>query len=156
MPRTIACRYLLCAPTREEINAEHAKRVWLSTGVASLKNLLYIDRRKSLLWIALGLSSVPLHLLWNLAVIDTLSSNNYIYGAVTEKFLNNIPTNTLIPSTHIQYSDEAQTMRDKYSNDSRLNMNAADCILAYSADYVSEYETVILIYDKAGSNTPLS
>ena len=94
------CMQILCAPTREEINAAHAKQVWLSTGVASLKNLFYIDRRKLLLWIVLGLSSVPLHLLWNSAVIDTLSSNNYIYGAATENFLNGTSINPLIPIYH--------------------------------------------------------
>lgn len=149
------CMQVLCAPTRQEIDAAHAQHKWLSTGVSSLRNLLYIDRRKFLLWIVLGLSSIPLHLLWNSAVVDTLSSNNYLYGGATENFLNGTATNPLVPENQISHFDAAQRMRDKFKNGSLVNLSPADCILAYSADYVSEYGDVLMIYDNAGANTSL-
>ena len=112
------CMQVLCAPTREEIDAAHAQHKWLSTGVSSLRNLLYIDRRKFLLWIMLGLSSIPLHLLGNSAVVDILSSNNYLYRGATGNLLNGTATNSLIPENRISHFDAAQTVRDKYKNGS--------------------------------------
>ena len=53
----------LSSPTRAEINSEHSKRRWLDVGVPSVRNLCRISRFRSVLWLLLALSSVPLHLL---------------------------------------------------------------------------------------------
>jgi hypothetical protein len=53
------CMQLLCGPTREEVDAAHARHTWVDIGISSLKNLFYVDRRKSALWILLGLNSIP-------------------------------------------------------------------------------------------------
>lgn len=53
----------LCAPTRREINLAHSKGVWLDIGQPSLRNLRFIRRWKLVVWVALVLSSLPLHLL---------------------------------------------------------------------------------------------
>jgi hypothetical protein len=57
------CMQHLSAPTRKDIDRAHAKRQWLEIGVQSLRNLRYISLRRRVLWILLGLSSLPLHLL---------------------------------------------------------------------------------------------
>jgi uncharacterized protein DUF6536 len=51
------------APTRQEVDAAHAKRRWLDIGVLSVKNLRWIDKKRVIFWALLGLSSMPLHLL---------------------------------------------------------------------------------------------
>ncbi|OMP85474.1 hypothetical protein BK809_0004144 [Diplodia seriata] len=53
----------LCAPTRGEIDRAHRRGAWLDIGQPSMRNLRYIRRWKLLMWIALVLSSLPLHLL---------------------------------------------------------------------------------------------
>ena len=53
----------LAAPTRSEIDAAHAKRQWMDIGVPSVRNLLRIKRERTVLWIAIGFMSIPLHLL---------------------------------------------------------------------------------------------
>jgi len=53
----------LAAPTRSEIDAAHARRRWMDIGVPSVRNLFRIKRERRLLWIAIGFSSIPLHLL---------------------------------------------------------------------------------------------
>jgi hypothetical protein len=53
----------LSAPTRNDVDKAHAKRVWLDIGVPSIHNLRRISRKRALLWALLGLSSLPLHLL---------------------------------------------------------------------------------------------
>jgi len=54
----------LAAPTRSEIDAAHARRRWLDIGVPSVRNLFKIKPGRRLLWIAIGLTSIPLHLLY--------------------------------------------------------------------------------------------
>ena len=53
----------LVAPTRDEIDKEHARGRFLDIGVPSIRNLFKISKPKMILWWILGLSSVPLHLL---------------------------------------------------------------------------------------------
>ena len=152
------CMQILCAPTREEIDTAHAKCRWLRIGVASLKNLLYVDRRKTLLWVTLGLSSIPLHLLWNSAVMDSLSSNSYIHAAATRNFLEGAPLHSslkVVEKEYEEYMQEVQTMRDKYNNNSLVVMDPQDCIKAYGQTFISTYGNVILVYDNLEGNTSL-
>lgn len=57
------CMQCLSAPTRSDVNGAHQVGSWLDIGVPSIKNFWYLRRRKLVLWLVLGLSSVPLHLL---------------------------------------------------------------------------------------------
>jgi hypothetical protein len=54
---------VLCSPTRSDIDAMHAKGLWLDVGLLSLRNLRYLPRGRVALGILLGFSSIPLHLL---------------------------------------------------------------------------------------------
>ena len=54
----------LAAPTRSEIDAVHARRRWMDIGVPSIRNLFRIKLERRLLWIAIGFTSIPLHLLY--------------------------------------------------------------------------------------------
>ena len=54
----------LAAPTRREIDATHAKRRWMDIGVPSVRNLFRIKLERRFLWIVIGLTSIPLHLLY--------------------------------------------------------------------------------------------
>jgi disulfide bond formation protein DsbB len=58
------CMQCMSAPTRGEIDQAHAAQKWLDIGVPSFRNLRRIDRRRLLLWLLLGTSSLPLHLLY--------------------------------------------------------------------------------------------
>lgn len=55
----------LSAPTRSDIDAAHGRKpgMYLDIGVPSIRNLGHISRRRTVLWAALALSSLPLHLL---------------------------------------------------------------------------------------------
>lgn len=53
----------LCCPTREEVDMAHAKGQSLSIGGLSMRNFRFISRSRSILWILLWITSVPLHLL---------------------------------------------------------------------------------------------
>jgi len=91
----------LAAPTRSEVDAAHARRRWMDIGVPSVRNLFMIKAERRLLWIAIGITSVPLHLLYvyitvstrvlanrehfryNSAVYASLMANNIFVTAVT-------------------------------------------------------------------------
>ena len=55
---------ILSAPCREEIDNAHRKGHWVNIGVFGTKNLAYIPWSRVVLCIVLGLSSIPLHLLY--------------------------------------------------------------------------------------------
>lgn len=57
------CMQILSAPTRGEVDKAHQKKKWLDIGVPSIRNLFEIKKRRAYLWLFLGLSSIPLHLL---------------------------------------------------------------------------------------------
>ena len=50
----------LVAPTRQEVDKAHAAGSWLDIGVPSVRNLMLIDRRRTMAWFMLAISSVPL------------------------------------------------------------------------------------------------
>ena len=57
------CMQCLTAPTRQDVDNSHAQSRWLDIGVPSLRNLRVIGWKRVLLWLGIGLSSAPLHLL---------------------------------------------------------------------------------------------
>ena len=146
------CMQLLSAPTRKEVDAAHARHKWLSIGVISFKNLWYVHRSKAFVYFVLAISSIPLHLLWNSAFLDTLASNGYTYSAVTEGFLEGAPWNnskTFLPING--YPDEAQAMLDRHTNGTLIRMNNTDCINAYSVEFLSKYSNVLLVYSNSAN-----
>jgi hypothetical protein len=54
---------VLSSPTRKDIDKAHARREYLDIGVLSTRNLSRIPRRRLFLFVLMGLSSIPVHLL---------------------------------------------------------------------------------------------
>jgi hypothetical protein len=54
---------VLSSPTREDIDKAHAKHEHLDIGVLSVRNLTRIPRRRLVLFILMGMSTIPIHLL---------------------------------------------------------------------------------------------
>jgi hypothetical protein len=63
------CMQCLSAPTREEVDSAHSARKWLDIGIPSIRNLRRISRPRLVVWVLLGLSTAPLHLLY----VDSVS-----------------------------------------------------------------------------------
>lgn len=55
---------VLCSPTRADCDEAHRKKNSLIVGMLSISNIRYISWRRKLLWTALAISSIPLHLLF--------------------------------------------------------------------------------------------
>ncbi|KAI9733951.1 MAG: hypothetical protein M1834_002607 [Cirrosporium novae-zelandiae] len=88
------CMQLLSAPTRAEIDESHRKHQPLDIGVPSIRNLAAISWKQKAVWAILVLSSLPLHFLFNSAIIPTLAINSYVYIAVSPEFLDEGSWNT--------------------------------------------------------------
>lgn len=78
---------VLSAPTREAIDAAHARGRSLEVGAQSPSNLVHLSWSTRLLWAFLALSSVPLHLFFNSSVAETRTSSDYYMVLATEAFL---------------------------------------------------------------------
>lgn len=57
------CMQCMSAPTRAEVDQAHARFRWVDIGVPSIRNLRKIRGLRVALWLLLGLTSLPLHLL---------------------------------------------------------------------------------------------
>jgi hypothetical protein len=57
------CMQCLSAPTRKEVDRAHAQGRKLDIGILSYRNLTRISRKRAFLWLLIGFSSLPLHLL---------------------------------------------------------------------------------------------
>jgi len=59
------CMQVLSSPTRSLVDQAHMSRRWVDIGVSSVRNILNRNNspRRRWLWLMLGLSSLPLHLL---------------------------------------------------------------------------------------------
>jgi len=66
------CMQLLSAPSRNEVDKAHTKRKWLDIGTASIRNLSFVSKKKVMLYWLLGVSSIPLHLLYGLSMLSRI------------------------------------------------------------------------------------
>ena len=57
------CMQCLGAPTRQEVDNAHAKKVALEIGAPAPMNLKWISPYRAALWIILGLTALPIHFL---------------------------------------------------------------------------------------------
>ena len=57
------CMQCMSAPTRAEVDRSHTRFKWVDIGIPSIRNLSRIRGLRVVLWLLLGLSSLPLHLL---------------------------------------------------------------------------------------------
>ncbi|KAI0880270.1 uncharacterized protein GGS22DRAFT_87675 [Annulohypoxylon maeteangense] len=80
---------VLNSPSRQELNAAHFKGSWMGIGIPSVRNAFRVSRFKTLCWVCLLLSSIPLHLLFNSTVFQTdRRDSDYHMTIATEKFIN--------------------------------------------------------------------
>jgi len=68
---------VLCAPSREGVDAAHRKGRSLEIGVQSVKNLRHLSWSKIFAWLLLGATSVPLHLFVNACVAESRASTSF-------------------------------------------------------------------------------
>ena len=121
------CMQILTAPTRPEVDRAHAKGKWLDIGVPSVRNLKWISAKRVCVWICLALSSLPLHLLYNSAIYDTLASNSFTVWAGSQD----------VDSWHTGSSGLANQFIYEAQGNRLERLDLATCIQAYTPEFVS-------------------
>ncbi|KAK4889757.1 5'-3' exoribonuclease 2 [Elasticomyces elasticus] len=133
----------LSAPTRREVDVAHAKGDWLDIGVSGIRNLTRIGLYRRILWAALALSSLPIHLLFNSAVFKTLQGNQYGMVLANPAFLDGGGfDNSSIPLFRI---DLVRLIQEDYTAEPSgwQMLDPAECITAYA--FVSRFNNVMAI-----------
>ena len=136
------CMQCLASPTREEVDRAHRRSIWLDIGVPSVRNLRQISWYKIALWWCLGLSGVPLHLLYNSAVFSSLAAVEYSVYAGSNDLFDGHAVNWSTPITGSMQNYTIQILRNA-SNWQRLDNE--DCIKAYGQSFVSAHADLLAI-----------
>ena len=130
----------LAFPTRSEIDKAHRKCIWLDIGTPSVRNLRWISWSRIGLWWVLAVSSIPLHLFWNSAVLSTLFSREYNIWVAPPNFPTGAPfIPPLYPFDDIAYQQPAMNA----SALQRLDPRA--CLEAYAGSINSNRGDVVLV-----------
>jgi hypothetical protein len=155
------CMQCLCAPTRQEVDVAHSQKRWLDIGIHSVRNLKSINRRRVVLWVLLGASSLPLHLFYNSAVFSSISAYVAPIAAVNEAYLGNATLKPLDATRSTISMGNFTDIAAALANDTLANLTTlsnSDCITAYAQTYVTSRGTVFLIVDDSANaslaNTP--
>ncbi|PUU81081.1 hypothetical protein B9Z19DRAFT_1168396 [Tuber borchii] len=147
----------LAAPTLSEIDAAHSRR--------RVRNLFRIKAERTFLWIAIGITSVPLHLLYNSAVYTPLATNYFFataaYSNTTEYLLYIRNMTTEDEYTSSRYPPDSQdfqlltSMLEEYntSNPSYEDLTPSQCLNLYNTDFPSSYRNLFLITNHTSNST---
>ncbi|KAK5739626.1 hypothetical protein LTR17_005110 [Elasticomyces elasticus] len=161
-----SCGQLLSAPTRDDIDAAHARSTWLDIGIQSTRNLRHIPGRRRFMWWMIGLSSVPLHLFYNSVVFSTLSANDYQAALVTEDFLtgawwnetrvlnNNVPSGFGELSERNANIGQLHVIQQEAVVGNLTRLDNARCLEAYATTmYESNWKNVLVVTNLALNDT---
>ncbi|EHY56089.1 hypothetical protein HRR83_006539 [Exophiala dermatitidis] len=157
------CMQCLSSPTRKDVDTAHAKGNWLDIGVPSIRNLLSIPTYKLVLWLVLGFSSVPLHLMYNSAFYKSLTTNDYNVYIVSQDFVDGSAFNmTENASPHLPYARQHDFKIDiaGIQNGTKTpglyeQLQKADCIRAYATDFVTNRRNLLMVTKHDPSVTTL-
>ncbi|PVH98173.1 hypothetical protein DM02DRAFT_596380 [Periconia macrospinosa] len=152
------CMQCLSAPTRGDVDAAHGRGKWLDIGVLSLRNLRSINRKRVMIWALLGLSSLPLHLLYNSAVYMSIASFEYYAAAVGQSFIDNPNCDgctDVYDSTHWNSTsrslypnatnEKVRDLRQKAREGRLKRLENLDCINTYAKMIQSTFGSVLLV-----------
>lgn len=143
------------SPTRSEVDAAHSNQKWLNIGTPSIRNLFLVSKSKTLLWLVLGLTSFPLHMLWNSTIFETKMIQQYITTAVTEEFLHGGHWTFPEPYGSVSFARNNELidgLQQQALAGSLERLDIKSCSDAYHKIMVSDRKHVLLVVDDPGSN----
>ena len=145
----------LSAPTRNEANLSRSNRSWLDIGVPSVRNLWHISRIRVVLWILLAASSLPLHLLWNIALVATLQTNEYAVAVVPNDYELSLRydldglrynCNSSLPGLNASgYYDVSCIMITLSDTNTLTRLEPPECIEQYGKKLQSDWSNLLVV-----------
>lgn len=145
----------LGSPSRKELDAKHKSRAAFVIGVPSVRNAWLVSRPKAVVWLILGCSSLPLHLLWNSTVFQTLAARNYYAMSVTEAFNAGATWIDPLNGTSGWWEENGvwssvTRMQHLAQNGSLERLERSACINAYGRELVADRGSVLMITNSSG------
>lgn len=149
----------LVSPTRSECDTAHARGEWLDIGIGGVHNLKRISWKRSIVWLLLGLSSVPVHLLFNSTIFKTLDGTLHSMAVVNTAFFDKPDLSVDVEETvrnqgfpltsraASQSLDFVQDIQQTYSTDKAQFdlLSASDCVSTYGLQYMTGHSDVLLV-----------
>jgi len=153
---------ILGAPTRSQIDAAHAQKRSLFIGVPNIRNLKWVGLRRTMLWLLLGLSALPLHLFWNSAVFSTLQANQYDILVVSNDFVNSDTFDCNLENLDrpggtrtgdmdaVSFCNFAGGLYNSSKNGTLKYLDNVSCMKAYSEDFLSGKRNLLAVSNDTG------
>lgn len=158
----------LSSPSRNEVNEAHSKSQWLSIGTPTIRNLFFVSKPKIVLWLVLGVSSFPLHMIWNSTIFETKATYDYLAIGVNESFVHgadwivppflgakrgrwDMPSSNKASLEAILHSLQTEASESKLKR-----LEVPDCIKEYRKPLLSDRQHVLLVVDNSSASSPES
>ena len=144
------CMQCVGAPSRDEVNQAHSKKVTLQLGLPTLKNIFWIDRCRAFLWLILGLVAVQIHFFYNSTVFLRMQANEYNVTAGPTSFLDadfNASQYYDFGPNNSRIVPDALDMKARIQAGRFEKLDVQNCIKSYSQQYISRWGDLLLIQD---------
>ncbi|KAI5779603.1 hypothetical protein EDC01DRAFT_731135 [Geopyxis carbonaria] len=144
----------LISPTRKEIDKYHkmSPPQWMDIGVPSVRNWSKISASRKTLWLLIGLTSVPLHLLYNSSVfavnmavnyrITVDSAPNIMAMIADENSTRSWENRTAIIEVPMTETNRVEWQRIKRGMAVWKNLTTAECLQTYNTDTLRQYRNL--------------
>ncbi|KAK6860389.1 hypothetical protein PG995_004025 [Apiospora arundinis] len=154
------CMQLQAAPTRKELDEGD----WMDIGILSLRNLRYIDNRRKVVYILLALSSVPIHLIYNSAVFQSLGSNSYTIAVVKDSFLQRAPFDLVVSEKNRahdpgwdesrvnppnDYNETITSMRESAIRGLYQELDVPECFARYNDYFAPQGNALVFVQNQS-------
>uniref|UniRef100_A0A8H7N3W2 DUF6536 domain-containing protein n=1 Tax=Bionectria ochroleuca TaxID=29856 RepID=A0A8H7N3W2_BIOOC len=144
------CMQTISAPSRDDVDRAHAKGSWVDIGIPSLRNLRFIRKRRAFVWFCLGVTSIPLHLVYNSIFFVSANNNLYRIWYADDSFARGAPFNETFFTQAIALGNvNADKLQDQLMHGDRYqNITNDECINAYAKTLIEDRGNVILVMDR--------
>ncbi|KAH8834595.1 hypothetical protein DL96DRAFT_1522330 [Flagelloscypha sp. PMI_526] len=156
------CMQCISAPTRKDIDAAHVHGRWLDVAVPSVRNIRVLGRKRLLLWLFIGLSSIPLHLFYNSTFFLSITHHSvynvliasssfadgapFYYPSGTQLVTIQTADGMLVTKNQTFRTYEIPSLESIQANVSQYQrLENRDCIIAYTQRILPDRSSVILV-----------
>ncbi|MCJ1312051.1 hypothetical protein MMC25_005725 [Agyrium rufum] len=136
---------ILTAPTRAEIDEAHTRGRWLDIGVPSVRNLRSISRKRVLLWFGLAFSSLPLHLLFNSAVFESLAANEYTVYVASHETGSSKANVTYAALGNQSVPTGFNALSESSQNGTLQRLDRRACLQSYGTYFLANRRDVVIV-----------
>lgn len=145
------CSQFLCAPTREDVDAYHARGQWLDIGVRSFRNFNAVRGWRMIVTAILILTSMPVHVLYNSVQVVTYAVRDYVAVTVDPSFSQGIPWDfsRQLPQLNSSQTTTLDTIARVLENNSAegtlIPLDVNRCQSIYSSQFQSRWGNLVAV-----------